>query len=143
MSDILLTVKDVASILQCGEDAVIRRFAKMDGVIDLGLQSDGGSRKHLRVRRYRVLRIPKALVEQYLTAKSGRSVQVTIPVRPERRRKSPDWEDRAILNLAKAALQNECRDKKTFFQIAERARALASFVPENRWAEIIWMDDEE
>ncbi len=40
MSDILLTVRDVAAILQSGEDAVIRRFAKMDGVIDLGSQSE-------------------------------------------------------------------------------------------------------
>ena len=30
MSDTLLTVRDVAAILQSGEDAVIRRFAKME-----------------------------------------------------------------------------------------------------------------
>ena len=32
----LLTVRDVATVLKCGEDAVVRRFAKMPGVIDLG-----------------------------------------------------------------------------------------------------------
>ena len=32
----LLTVKDVATVLKCGEDAVVKRFAKMLGVIDLG-----------------------------------------------------------------------------------------------------------
>src|SRR5258705_11145113 len=100
MSDVLLTVKDVAIILQCGEDSVVRRFAKMPGVIDLGKPE---TRSH---RRYRVLRIPKVVVEQYLTNKSGRSVSVEIPQRAERRRKSPKWEDRAILNLAKAPLQN-------------------------------------
>jgi len=74
----LLTVRDVAEVLQCSEDAVIRRFAKMDGVIDLGKSSLG-------VRRYRVLRIPKVVVERYLTSKlpksdrSGRSVHITVP----------------------------------------------------------------
>src|ERR1700747_291063 len=68
MSDQLLTVKDFATLLQCSEDAVVRRFAKMPGVIDLG-KSETRSR-----RRYRVLRIPKAVVEKYLTSKSGRSV---------------------------------------------------------------------
>jgi len=141
MSDVLLTVKDVAIILQCGEDSVVRRFAKMPGVIDLGKPE---TRSH---RRYRVLRIPKVVVEQYLTNKSGRSVSVEIPQRAERRRKSPKWEDRAILNLAKAALQNglsaggDARDKETFRRIAERARLL-THVPENRWADVEWFEEE-
>jgi hypothetical protein len=133
MSD-LLTVKDVATILRCSEDAVVKRFAKVDGVIDLGKSTLG-------VRRYRVLRIPKAVVEKYLTSKSGRSVTVTVPERAERRRKSPKWEDRAILNLAKAALQNDARDKETLGRIAERARLL-TYVPENRWSDIEWFDEE-
>jgi hypothetical protein len=130
----LLTVKDVATILQCSEDAVVRRFAKMPGVIDLG-------QSNLGVRRYRVLRIPKAVVEQYLTRKSGRSVEIDIPVRAERRRKSERWEDRAILNLAKAGLQNDAKDRKTFQRIADRARLLTAHVPENRWSEVEWFDD--
>jgi len=76
MSD-LLTVRDVAEVLQCSQDAVIRRFAKMDGVIDLGKSTLG-------VRRYRVLRIPKAVVERYLTSKGGRSVSIEVPERAER-----------------------------------------------------------
>ena len=135
MSDTLLTVKDVATVLQCSEDAVVRRFAKVPGVIDLG-QPETRSR-----RRYRVLRIPKVVVEQYLTRKSGRSVSVEVPQRAERRRKSPRWEDRAILNLAKAALQNELSDKETFRRIAERARLL-THVPENRWGDVEWFDEE-
>jgi hypothetical protein len=134
MSDQLLTVKDVATILQCGEDAVVRRFAKVEGVIDLGKSTLG-------VRRYRLLRIPKAVVEKYLAGKSGRSVTVTVPERAERRRKSPKWEDRAILNLAKAGLQNDARDRATFARIAERARLL-THVPENRWADVEWFDEE-
>jgi len=142
MSD-LLTVRDVATVLQCSQDAVIRRFAKMDGVIDLG-------RSALGIRRYRVLRIPKAVVERYLTSKlpktdrSGRSVQIEVPERAERRRKSPKWEDRAIRNLAKAGLQNgvTLEGKAAYRRIAERARLL-THVPEDRWGEIVWFEDEE
>jgi AraC-like DNA-binding protein len=138
----LLTVKDVADVLQCSEDAVTRRFAKMEGVIDLGKSTLG-------VRRYRVLRIPKAVVERYLTSKlpktdRGRSVSIEVPERAERRRKSPKWEDRAIRNLAKAGLQNgiAASDKVTYRRIAERARLL-TFVPQSRWHEVIWYDEEE
>jgi len=142
MSTQLLTVRDVSEILQCSEDAVIRRFAKMDGVIDLGKTTLG-------VRRYRVLRIPKTVVERYLTSKlpksdrSGRSVSIEVPERAERRRKSPQWEDRAVRNLAKAGLQNGVNlDNKTTYQrIAERARLLTS-VPENRWSDVVWYEEE-
>jgi hypothetical protein len=133
----LLTVRDVATVLKCGEDAVVRRFAKVPGVIDLG-KPETRSR-----RRYRVLRIPKVVVEQYLTRKSGRSIQIEVPPRAERRRKSATWEHRAILNLAKAGLQNECQDRKAFQRIADRARLLAAHVPEDRWSEIQWFDDED
>lgn len=143
MSTQLLTVRDVSEVLQCSEDAVIRRFAKMDGVIDLGKTTLG-------VRRYRVLRIPKTVVERYLTSKlpksdrSGRSVSIEVPERAERRRKSPQWEDRAIRNLAKASLQNGVTldDKTTYRRIAERARLLTS-VPENRWSDVVWYEEEE
>ena len=134
-SKVLLTVRDVAIILQCGEDAVVRRFAKMPGVIDLGTPETRNR------RRYRVLRIPKAVVEQYLTSKSGRPVSVEVPERAERRRKSPRWEDRAVRNLAKAGLQNDAGDRATFARIAERARLLMH-VPENRWADVEWFDEE-
>jgi hypothetical protein len=143
MSTQLLTVRDVSEVLQCSEDAVIRRFAKMDGVIDLGKTTLG-------VRRYRVLRIPKTVVERYLTSKlpksdrSGRSVSIEVPERAERRRKSPRWQDRAIRNLAKASLQNGVTfdDKTTYQRIAERARLLTS-VPENRWSDVVWYEEEE
>lgn len=143
MSTQLLTVRDVSEVLQCSEDAVIRRFAKMDGVIDLGKTTLG-------VRRYRVLRIPKTVVERYLTSKlpksdrSGRSVSIEVPERAERRRKSPQWQDRAIRNLAKAGLQNGVTldDRTTYRRIAERARLLTS-VPENRWSDVVWYEEEE
>lgn len=137
----LLTVKDVATVLQCSQDAVVKRFAKMPGVIDLG-QSETRSR-----RRYRILRIPKPVVEKYLTAKAGRSILIDVPERAERRRKSANWEDRAIRNLAKAAKQNGLRhndagDKKIYQRIAEHARMLTC-VPESRWHEVVWVDEDE
>jgi hypothetical protein len=136
-SNALLTTKDVADVLQISQDAVVRRFAKVEGVIDLGKSTLG-------VRRYRVLRIPKEIVERYLTRRAGRSVSIEVPERAERRRKSPQWEDRAIRNLAKAGLQNgiALKDKATWLRIAERARLLIS-VPENRWSDVVWYEDEE
>jgi hypothetical protein len=137
MSNALLTTKDVADVLQISQDAVARRFAKVEGVIDLG-------NSKLGIRRYRVLRIPKEIVERYLTRKAGRSIQIEVPERAERRRKSPQWEERAIRNLAKAGLQNgvTLREKATWLRIAERARLLTS-VPENRWGDVVWYEEEE
>lgn len=137
----LLTVKDVAQIMRCSQDKVIRVFARTDGVIDLGRP------ENLSRRRYRVLRIPKQVVERYLTTKAGRSIHIEVPERAERHRRSPQWESRAILNLAKAGLQNglrpdDARDKKIYRRIAERARLL-TFVPQSRWHEVIWYDEDE
>jgi hypothetical protein len=134
----LLTVSQVATVLQVSEDTIVRRFAKVNGVIDLGI----GETRHKR--RYRVLRIPKSVVEAHLVKLGGRSVTIKIPERAERRRKSPRWEDRAIRNLAKAGLQNGAKleDKAVYRRIAERARLL-THVPENRWGEIVWFEDEE
>ena len=131
----LLTVRDVAAVLHCSEDAVVRRFAKVPGVIDLGRAETRNK------RRYRVLRIPKALLEKYLSTKSGHPVRVTVPERPERRRKSDGWEDRAILNLAKAGLQNGA-NREAFQRIANLARLLMLHVPENRWRDVVWFDEE-
>lgn len=134
----LLTVAEVASVLKCSDDAVVRRFAKMPGVIDLGRAET----RHKR--RYRVLRIPRAVVEKYLSTKAGHPVRVEVPARPERRRRSNDWENRAILNLAKAGLQNECTDEAVYQKIADRAEYLVRAIPENLWAELLtgWIEDD-
>jgi hypothetical protein len=137
----LLTVAEVALVLKCSEDAVVRRFAHVDGVIDLG-QAETRDK-----RRYRVLRVPKAVLEKYLSKKAGHPVKVEVPDRPdrpERRRKSVNWEDRATLNLAKAGLQNECTDKAVFRRIADKARVF-TLVPESLWVEALssWRDEHE
>jgi hypothetical protein len=134
----LLTVAEVALVLKCSEDAVVRRFVHVDGVIDLGQAATRDK------RRYRVLRVPKAVLEKYLSKKAGHPVHVTIPDRPERRRKSVNWEDKAVLNLAKAALQNGCTDKAVLRRISDKARVFTR-IPESMWSEAIssWSDVEE
>jgi hypothetical protein len=87
------------------------------------------------------------VVERYLTGKAGRSMQIEVPERAECRRRSPQWEARAILNLAKAGLQNglqpdDAAHKKIYRRVAERARFL-TFVPQNRRHEVVWYDEDE
>jgi hypothetical protein len=141
----LLTVSEVAAILKESPDAVTRRFAKVPGVIDLGRAETRDK------RQYRVLRIPKAVVEKYLSQKAGHPVKIEVPPRPERRRKSDGWEDRAVLNLAKAALQNHCEDPAVIRGIAEKARLLVGpgwpeerRLTESQWVEVLasWTEEE-
>jgi hypothetical protein len=135
----LLTVREVASVLKCSEDAVVKRFAKLPGVIDFG-QAETRQR-----RRYRILRIPKTVLEKYLSTKAGHPVHVEVPARPERRRRSRTWEDAAILNLAKAGYQNECDERAVYRKIADTARLLAAKVPESLWVDVLEgrLEDEE
>jgi hypothetical protein len=60
---------------------------------------------------------------------------------PKREPRAPDWEKRAILQLATVALPNAA-DKSTFDRVARRARLL-TFIPEDRWLEIEWLDGDE
>lgn len=136
MSD-FLSISQVAEVLGVSEDTVTRRFARLPGVLDLG------SAETKTRRRYRVLRIPRAVVEKYLSDKSGRPVRIAVPDRAEHRRRTPKWEDRATFDLAKSALVNGAKDKAVYQRIAEHARMLALYVPESEWADIMWCDDEE
>jgi hypothetical protein len=142
VSDSLLTVAEVASVLKCSDDAVVRRFSRIPGVIDLG-------RAETKTKRqYRLLRIPKAVLESFLAAKAGHPVRIEVPPRPERRRRSDTWENRATLNLAKAGLQNGATDKThkaDYLRMADRAAYLARAIPEADWAEVldIWLEEEE
>ena len=65
MPDELFTVAEVAAFLRVSDDTVYRRFAKMQGVIDIG------SPETKKKRRYRVLRIPKTVVEKFLISRGG------------------------------------------------------------------------
>ncbi len=140
MSD-LLTVSEVAEILGVGYDTVVRRFSKVKGVIDLG------SPETPKRRRYRVLRIPKSVVEKFLLARGG-SVEIETPARPPKASKkkvlnTPPTEDELVRQLATITKQHGAETQKTLDKIAERARLLTAHVPEDRWSEIIWLDDED
>jgi hypothetical protein len=65
MPDELFTVAEVAAFLRVSDDTVIRRFGKVNGVIDLG------SPETRKKRRYRVLRIPRTVVEKFLISRGG------------------------------------------------------------------------
>jgi hypothetical protein len=140
MSD-LLTISEVAEILGVSDDTVTRRFAKVKGVIDLG------SPEMPKRRRYRVLRIPKTVVEKFLLSRGG-PVEVKTPARPSKRKPptpshvSPNWEDDVVRQLATMRKQHGAEAQKTMDKITERARLL-TFVPESQWSNVVWFDEEE
>lgn len=137
MSD-LLTIAEVAQILGVSEDTVARRFSKVKGVIDLG------SPETPKRRRYRVLRIPKSVVEKFLLTRGG-PVTITTPERPPRRKdggaSDPPDEDELVRQLAGMTRQHGTAAQKTLDRIAERARLLA-FVPQSQWQDVVWVDEE-
>lgn len=137
----LLTVAEVAEILGVGEDTVTRRFAKVKGVIDLG------SPETPKRRRYRVLRIPKSVVEKFLLARGGGPVEIKSPTRPQKAStqkvlKTLPSEDEIVRQLASITKQHGAEAQKTLDKIAERARLL-KFVPEDKWSEVVWLDEDE
>jgi len=135
----LLTVSEVAGILGVGEDTVTRRFAKVKGVIDLG------NPETPKRRRYRVLRIPKSVLEKFLLARGG-PVEIKAPARPEKVSKKalnvPPNEDELVRQLAAIAKQRGPEAQKTLDRVAERARLL-KFVPQSQWSDIVWFDEED
>jgi Helix-turn-helix domain len=60
------TASEVAAILRVSPETVVRRFEHRKGVIDLG------SPEFRFKRRYRVLRIPREALEQFIIEKQGR-----------------------------------------------------------------------
>ena len=58
----LLTVAEVAAVLRVSEDTVTKRFQDRAGVLDLGQAEDLRKRK----RQYRVLRIPRPVLETFI-----------------------------------------------------------------------------
>jgi hypothetical protein len=59
----MLTPREVAQILKVSVDTVIRRFGDMPGTINLGSEETFGK------RRYRLLRIPRPVLEKFLIEK--------------------------------------------------------------------------
>jgi hypothetical protein len=135
----LLTVEQVAAILQVSPDTVTRRFAKVKGVVDLG------SPETPRKRRYRVLRIPRVVVERYVLEHGGRITVPDVPAKPAGSKRVPKdlpHEDDLIRDLALVASQHGPDAQKTLDRIARRARLL-KFVPKDQWSDLVWFDEEE
>ena len=136
----LLTIEEVATILNVSPDTVTRRFAKVKGVVDLG------SPETPKRRRYRVLRIPKSVVEKYLLARGG-PVEVKAPNRPQKVSKQkvlnvPPSEDEIVRQLATIAKQRGAAAENTLDKIAKRAR-LMTLVPEDLWSVMVWIGPED
>ena len=58
----VLTVREVAALLKISPDSVTRRFQNLAGVIDLG------SPETRFKRAYKVLRIPRPVLERFLNS---------------------------------------------------------------------------
>jgi hypothetical protein len=125
MSD-MLTVQQVAELLNCSVETVTRRFAKLPGVLDLG-----GERKG---RRYRVLRIPLSVVEKF----AGRRF---VPPNAASTRK-PLTEEELMKEFA-AMARRQTNAKKFVDNMASHARMLAVYVPLDEWDGLVWLDDDE
>ena len=131
----LMTVAQVAAILNCSEETVTRRFAREKGVIDLGVS--GSTRK----RRYRVLRIPASVVEKYVLQRGGR-IHVDAPPTPVKTKPAVPTEDVLVHDLAALAQQHGEAAGVTLTRIERRARAM-SHVPSNDWELMVWFDDDD
>lgn len=142
----LLTVAQVAALLQVSPDTVMRRFARVKGVVDIGTAETP------QRRRYRVLRIPRTVVERWVlehggriavdiptTAKAKSSVNALKSGNPKPKELS---EDEIMRDLAVLSNQHGQDARKTLERIARRARAM-TFVPADRWADMVWMDEED
>lgn len=58
-----LTVRQVASLLSVSDDTVLKQFAALEGVINIGTQ------EQMHKRRKQVLRIPSATLQRFLMNK--------------------------------------------------------------------------
>ena len=106
----LLTIEEVAKILNVSPDTVARRFAKVKGVIDIGTPETP------KRRRYRVLRIPKSVLEKYLLTR-GSSISIETPPKPPKTSKkvsdAPPSEDELVRQLAAITTQQGTCAQKT------------------------------
>lgn len=130
----LMTVAQVAAVLNCSEETVTRRFAREKGVIDLA--SEGSMR-----RRYRVLRIPTSVVEKYALGHGGRITVPDPPAKPAQHQRKVT-EDDLVCDLAVLARQHGAEARRTVERITRRAR-LMTFVPAEDWGRMVWLDEDE
>jgi hypothetical protein len=143
----LLTVEQVATLLQISTDTAIRRFARVKGVIDIGTETP-------KRRRYRVLRIPRTIVEKWAIQHGGRILEsIPAPLARTRERhatpksgtqtvETTDAITRLTQDLALVATQHGADARKTLARIQSRAKTL-TFLPQDQWQDVIWLDEED
>jgi hypothetical protein len=73
MNDEYLTVSEVALVLDVSEDTVRRMFGNEPGVINLGRGQEGGT------RQYRILRIPRRVLNRVIDDRAIAGSAVTAP----------------------------------------------------------------
>jgi hypothetical protein len=117
----------------------MRRFARVKGVVDIGTAETP------KKRRYRVLRIPRTVVERWVLEHGGR-IAVDIPT-PTAKAKSgkptPQTAgDDIIRDLAVVAHQHGHDAHKTLERIARRIKTM-TFVPADQWLDMVWLDEED
>jgi len=121
--DDMMTVAEVAAVLKVSPGTVVKIFAKMPGVKNLGTEGS------LNKRRRRLLRIPRPLVERYV------GHPITVPAASPKRQKY--WEHHAARSLAKSMKANaeDPRDRELYQAIQSHARML-TFVDEGEWDQL-------
>jgi hypothetical protein len=100
----LLTIAQVAALLQVSPDTVMRRFARVKGVLDIG--TPGTPKK----RRYRVLRIPKSVVERWSIEHGGR-ITVDIPT-PKAKCVKSEGKERTGLSISNKRMMHSTRESR-------------------------------
>lgn len=131
----LLNVAELAAILKVSPDTVVRRFAKVKGVVKLGADETRSK------RRYRLLRIPKHVVEKYI----GQPIDV-VRLEPKSPKRQPraDWMSKTARHLAREIVnhvQDDPTDRGIFKKILADARSL-TFVPEEEWGSVIFFEED-
>ena len=141
MSD-LLTVEEVAQLLNVSKETISRRFSGVKGGVDMGTK--GSPRR----RRYRLLRIPRVVVERWVLERGGR---ITVPpvnpvnaVNSKAKRREPASVNEGDLTRDLAALANQHGDaaRKTLERIARRAKAM-TYVPAEQWEDMVFFDEDD
>lgn len=139
----LLTVAQVAALLQVSSDTVMRRFARVKGVVDIGTAETP------KRRRYRVLRIPRTVVERWVLEHGGRiAVDISTPTAKAKSsvksgNSTPQTAgDELIRDLAVVAHQHGHDAHKTLERIARRIKTM-TFVPADQWNDMVWLDEED
>jgi ribosomal protein L15E len=132
------TVEEVAAVLKVSKHTVLRR-AK-----ELGAVQIAGNEGSIKVRRYRVLRFPRASLEKYLTKLSGSPVVLTSLTIPQTRRARANWEETATRKLAEIASANSegVPERAVFARIARNARTLC-FVNREEWKDVEFVEGED